>query len=132
MSENPGVSGIHHVGLTVTDLDRSVAWYTSVLGAEGISRFDIGPMSKAMVRLGPVTLSLTSHGAGAVGGPFDEHRAGLDHLSLAVPDIAALRTWASRLDRAGVEHSDVVKGASGSLIAFRDPDNIALEFYTLT
>ncbi|WP_316670224.1 VOC family protein [uncultured Propionibacterium sp.] len=131
MSEDPRITGIHHVGITVSDLGHSLSWYTRVLGFTEVTRFTIGPMSKAMVRLGPVALSLVSHGAAAVGGLFDEHRAGLDHLSLAVPDPDGLRAWAARLDEAGVEHSGVVKGATGSLIAFRDPDNIALELYTL-
>lgn len=131
MSRNPGIAGIHHIGITVTDLQASVEWFTSVLGAEEVERFDIGPMSKAMIRLGDVTLSLVSHGPAGIAGPFDEHRVGLDHLSFAVPNAGVLKTWSGRLDDAGVQHSGIVAGAMGSLLAFRGPDNIALEFYTL-
>ena len=28
------------------------------------------------------------------------------------------------------EHPPIAKGSTGDLLAFRDPDNIALEFYT--
>ncbi|RLP07170.1 VOC family protein [Propionibacterium australiense] len=131
MSANPGIVGIHHIGITVTELPASVEWFVSVLGAEKVAQLDIGPMSKAMIRLGDVMLSLVSHGPAGISGPFDEHRVGLDHLSFAVPSTGALKTWAGRLDGAGVEHSGIVAGATGSLIAFRGPDNIALEFYTL-
>ena len=93
MSAHPQITGVHHIGITVTDLDTSAAWYTRVLGARELRRLDIGPMTKALVRLGPVTLGLVSHGRTAAPGPFDEHRAGLDHLSLAVPDMAGLRAW---------------------------------------
>lgn len=136
MSAYPQITGVHHIGITVTDLDTSVTWYTRVLGARELRRLDrrldIGPMTKALVQLGPVTLGLVSHGRTAAPGPFDEHRAGLDHLSLAVPDTAVLRAWEARLGSAGVENSGIVRGATGALIAFRDPDNIALEFYTLS
>ena len=70
------------------------------------------------------------HGETAVPGPFDERRSGLDHLSFAVADRAALEAWVVRLDAHGVVHSDIVSGATGDLVPFRDPDNIALEFYT--
>ena len=132
MSAYPQITGVHHIGITVTDLDTSVTWYTRVLGARKLRRLDIGPTTKALVQLGPVTLGLVSHGRTAAPGPFDEHRAGLDHLSLAVPDTAVLRAWEARLGSAGVENSGIVRGATGALIAFRDPDNIALEFYTLS
>ena len=49
-----------------------------------------------------------------------------------MPDTAVLRAWEARLGSAGVENSGIVRGATGALIAFRDPDNIALEFYTLS
>ena len=113
MSAYPQITGVHHIGITVTDLDTSVTWYTRVLGARELRRLDIGPMTKALVQLGPVTLGLVSHGRTAAPGPFDEHRE-------------------ARLGSAGVENSGIVRGATGALIAFRDPDNIALEFYTLS
>jgi glyoxylase I family protein len=66
-----------------------------------------------------------------VPGPFNERRTGLDHLSFAVPDRAALEAWVARLDEHNVVHSDIVSGSTGDLVPFRDPDNIALELYTL-
>jgi hypothetical protein len=36
----------------------------------------------------------------------------------------------ARLDEHGVVHSDIVSGSTGDLFPFRDPDHIALEFYT--
>ena len=35
--------GITHVALTVSDIDRSVAWYTKVLGCEPVLDEDTGP-----------------------------------------------------------------------------------------
>jgi catechol 2,3-dioxygenase-like lactoylglutathione lyase family enzyme len=124
------ITGIHHVTLSVTDLNRSVEWYVRVLGFEELRRLTHGGLDKAMLRLGGVTVTFVSHGGLAVPGPFDERRTGLDHLSFAVADRAALEAWMARLDEHGVVHSDIVTGSTGDLFPFRDPDNIALEFYT--
>ncbi len=40
-----------------------------------------------------------------------------------------LEQWASRLDALGIAHGGVVDAPYGSGLSFRDPDNIALEFF---
>lgn len=130
MTELPALDGIHHVTLTVSDLDRSVAWYTETLGFTELQRVAVNGMAKAMLTHGGLLVTLTEHGEFAEPGAFSERRTGLDHLGFAVPDRAALDAWAARLDALGVARGEVTRGRSGDLIAFRDPDNIALEFYT--
>jgi glyoxylase I family protein len=78
-----------------------------------------------------ITVVLVDHADKAQPGPFSERRNGLDHLSFAVADRAALEEWGAHLEAAGVIHSPIKEGSTGSLLAFRDPDNVALEFYTL-
>lgn len=131
MNELPEISGIHHVTLSVNDLEASVDWYSRLLGFEVVKRVTVDGLDKAMLVRGPLRVTFVNHGEYAVRGPFSERRCGLDHLSFAVPDRVALDAWAARLDDAGVNRSDVKRGGTGDLIAFRDPDNIALEFYTL-
>jgi len=46
-----------------------------------------------------------------------------------VKDRAALEEWAHRLDALGIEHGKIVDASYGSGLAFRDPDNIQLEFF---
>lgn len=75
-------------------------------------------------------MTFVDHGETRVGGHFDEHRVGLDHLSFAV-DAAAIEAWGQRLDELHVTRSEIVDGISGRVLSFRGPDNIALEFYTL-
>ena len=130
MSET-AIKGIHHVTLSVSDLDRSLEWYERVLGFELVRRLTHNGLEKGMVRRDGVLVTFVCHGDLAVPGPFDERQAGLDHLSFAVADRAALEAWVSRLDEHHVVHSDIVSGSTGDLVPFRDPDNIALEFYTL-
>ena len=125
------VPAIHHLTLTVTDPAAAAAWYHDTLGFEILRQFEADGLAKVMLTRAGVTLVLDSHGDKAVPGPFSERRNGLDHLSLAVANRAALEAWEAHLEAAGVTHSPLKEGSTGSLIAFRDPDNIALEFYTL-
>jgi catechol-2,3-dioxygenase len=60
---------------------------------------------------------------------FDELRTGLDHLAFRCADRGELGAWALRLDALGVAHGDIVDAPYGSGLSFRDPDNIALEFF---
>lgn len=130
MSETPVVSGIHHVTLSVSDLDRSVAWYRDVLGFQEVRRVHQGGLDKAMLTSHGIVLTFVFHGDAAVPGAFSERRCGLDHLSFAVPDRRTLDAWVERLDEARVVRGEVKSGMTGDLVAFRDPDNIALELYT--
>lgn len=124
MSSFPPVA---HLALTVSDLDRSVAWYSRLFGAEPVAVSDEAAYRFA-AWLQP-SLALHRFAAGTEPTPFSEFRPGLDHLAFACADRAELVVWAARLDELGIEHGDVVDAWYGSGIAFRDPDNIALEFF---
>ncbi|MEZ5086353.1 MAG: VOC family protein [Tessaracoccus sp.] len=130
MNEIPGIRGIHHVTLSVTDLDATIDWFGNVLGFELLTRVTHNGLDKALCRLGSTIVTFVDHGETRVGGHFDEHRVGLDHLSFAV-DAAAIEAWGQRLDELHVTRSEIVDGISGRVLSFRGPDNIALEFYTL-
>ena len=75
-------------------------------------------------------LCLVGH-AGNPGHEFNENRTGLDHLEFIVAQREDLVEWAVRLDELGVEHSTVKEFdyTANSMITFRDPDNIQLEFF---
>ena len=60
---------------------------------------------------------------------LDEHRAGLDHVAFGCADRAELERWQARLDELGIPHGGIVGAHYGSGLSFRDPDNIALEFF---
>ena len=58
--------------------------------------------------------------------PFSEFRVGLDHVSLAVPDLATLEAWQAWLREYDVP-SDLRRSEWGHHLNVRDPDNIAVE-----
>jgi glyoxylase I family protein len=126
------LTGLHHVAINVRDLERSVRWYTDVLGFSVLFPYDTDDFTRRIMRHpSGVVLGLTRHSSADGDAEFNERRTGLDHLAFGVESTDQLDQWAARLDAAGVEHSGVkVTPTTGSaLVAFRDPDGIQLEFY---
>jgi glyoxylase I family protein len=76
-------------------------------------------------------IGLTDHG-GAVDGQFDERHTGLDHLAIAVPDVAAIHAWARRLDDHGVPHSPVTETYAGHHLNLRAPGNFPIELFVMS
>jgi catechol-2,3-dioxygenase len=120
--------GITHVAVTVTDLDRSVPWYTTLFGDEPVLDEDTGPFRHVVYLVGTTLFGLHQFPDRA-DGTFDERRPGLDHVAFGVEDRAALEKWGSKLEEIGVTHGGVVDAGYGSGLSFRDPDGIALELF---
>lgn len=124
--------GVHHVVLTVSDVQCSVDFYTKVLDF----RVNAGSIEDRQVFLvnGDVVL-----GIGLPHDPaqcpdsdkFNEHRMGLDHLSLSVESVDMLKFACQTFDVNGVPHGEIEDlrpfGFPFFVLAFRDPDNIQLE-----
>jgi catechol 2,3-dioxygenase-like lactoylglutathione lyase family enzyme len=125
----PGITGFGHIDLTVTDCERSVQWWEQVMGFKLIHRRERpGFKTLSVIHPSGFGVGLMTH-TNPVTDKFDERAVGLDHLALRVPDRIALEAWAKHLDDLGVEHSGVQEEMGGSLIVFRDPDNIQLELW---
>jgi catechol 2,3-dioxygenase-like lactoylglutathione lyase family enzyme len=120
---------IAHVAITVSDLARSEAWYTKVLGAEPVLDEDTGPFRHIVYALGGTLLGLHGFPDLTTSEAFDERRPGLDHVAFGVGTRAELEAWAEHLESLGVAHGGVIDAHYGSGLSFRDPDNIALELF---
>lgn len=120
----PDFAGVDHVSLTVTDLDRSEAFYTSVLGLLRLA--DFGHARILVHRPTSFVLALVRHDAGD-GGAFTELHTGMDHVGFAVGSREELVEWQRRLEALGVEHTPIRDMEFGHHLNFRDPDHIALE-----
>ena len=129
----PEISGLAHVELSVTDLERSVHWYCRLLDARDVFRAaDAREGIRACAIFEPrskLVLAFTQHDTSV--GPFAASRVGLDHLAFKVTDRAALDAWRARLDELGISHDGIRDEGFAQALAFRDPDGIALEFYFL-
>ena len=119
---------ITHVALTVSDLNRSVPWYRSLFGTEPVLDEDTGPFRHVVWAVGRTLVGLHQFPDGRAG-PFDERRVGLDHLAFACANRGELEQWETKLGELGIENGGIVDASYGSGLSFRDPDNIALEFF---
>ena len=124
-----GFPGLAHVAVTVSDLSRSTPFYEKLFGAPAVLDEDTGPWHHVVWLLGGTLFGIHQHSAPSSSEPFDELRPGLDHVAFGCANRAELEEWVKRLDGLGIKHGGVVDAPYGSGLSFRDPDNIALEFF---
>jgi catechol 2,3-dioxygenase-like lactoylglutathione lyase family enzyme len=128
MADFPPVT---HVALTVRDLSVSVPWYQALFDAQPVLDEDTDPdFHHTVYLLGNTLVGLHQHAKPAPDERFSQFRVGLDHVTFGRADRAELESWTRRLDELGVEHSEIKDRGYGSGVSFRDPDGIALEFFT--
>jgi len=128
----PELLTIAHVSLTVSDLDRSIAWYERVFDAKLVLDDTVSAFRRAaLIVAGQAVIGLQDFPDPADNLPFNERRVGLDHLAFACSSRREVDAWKARLDELGVVNGGVVDAGYGFVLSFRDPDNIALEFFAL-
>ncbi len=132
------VGDVHHLRLTVTDVQRSREFYTGLLGF-GVAVESPPPGDPAaaeafgvlfggvvMIR-GNLIMGLRPMAPAA--DHFDPDRVGLDHLSFSVPSREDLEQAARLFDEHGVTHGAITRLPSFGIdvLSFEDPDGIQLE-----
>jgi glyoxylase I family protein len=129
-------SGFAHVRLTVTDLERSRAFYDDIFGLPVVFELprdaDEATRAQYWFLFGGVIYQLGNSLFGlrpVATDRFDEDRVGLDHVSFTVSGRADLEATATRLEELGFEHSGIKDIGGAFILEFRDPDNIALELF---
>ena len=138
MPEQIPTGEIHHLRLTVTDLERSREFYTQLLGFEVIAESpppdDPSAAEVFKILFGGVVMSRGSLIMGlrpmaASGERFDPNRVGLDHLSFGVASRDDLERAVRLLDERGVAHGQITALASFGIdvLPFEDPDGVQLE-----
>ena len=96
-SNKAATRGVHHVGLTVPDLDRTRRFFSDALGFEQVG--EVPDYPAVFLSDGTVMLTLWQLEDPARALPFDRKRViGLHHLPLTVPDAVALDALHERLE----------------------------------
>lgn len=123
-----------HVGLNVSSLPRSIAFYREALELELMNESSAPGREFAFLgRNGKLILTLWQQSSG----DFDKHRPGLHHLSFEVTDLDQVRAAEHRLRalQTPMLYDGIVPHAEGvpsGGIFFTDPDGIRLEIYART
>jgi glyoxylase I family protein len=137
------VGPVHHIRLTVTDVDRARDFYTDVLGfqvaVEGPPPEDdphyqlvVDNLQNGIVMMNAgMLLGLRPVDAerAAAGDRFDPFRVGLDHLSFNTGSVEDLEAAVRVLDERGVTHGELTELPMFGIavLPVRDPDGIQLE-----
>jgi glyoxylase I family protein len=99
----PSLAGLHHLGVSVTDLERSLRFYCDVVGADVLVDDATSVASPAFVgraailSLGGRVFDLYEHSRNG-GERFDPAHTGLDHLALEARSPEELQVWAAWID----------------------------------
>ncbi len=120
---------ITHVALTVSDLDRSRPWYRALFDTDPLIDEDTGPFHHVVWLMGTTLVGIHQFPDLKSADPFDERRPGLDHLAFGCANRSELEAWETRLNALEIANGGIVGAPYGSGLSFRDPDNIALEFF---
>ncbi len=145
------IAGLLHTGLTVSDLDRSVAFYRDVLGLELVSQWDSAqPYLRSIVGFPDAELRIALLRLPSVAAPFGHHielleyrsprgvrpdartfNPGNVHVAFVVENLdaayAELKAKGVRFKSAPVA-IDHGRNKGGKAVYFLDPDDITLEF----
>jgi len=120
-----------HIGLNVTDLRRSMAFYQEVFGFDALAESRDAGRSFVFLGYGDaLVLTLWEQSTGA----FPADRPGLHHLSFQVDSMDQVREAEGRARSVGARifHGGVVPHQEGSAsggVFFADPDGIRLEVF---
>lgn len=126
-----------HVRLTVTDIDRSRAFYDAVFGFP--LAFEAPPADADQETKDQLSFLfggvIYQFGGGLLGlrpvapdgDRHDADRVGLDHLCFTVASQADLQDAVVVLDDLGIAHEGIKDIGVGHILEFRDPDDISLE-----
>jgi len=127
-------SGVHHVDLVVSSIERSLPFYRDLLGPLGWHRMGEveGEQGETIWYLSGPGTSIGLREAASQGGlPYDRYRVGLHHLAVEAPSRAAVNDRADWLIAQGAE---IESGPQEYwympgyyAVFFYDPDGMKLE-----
>ena len=121
------VSGINHVAIVTADLDRFVAFYTSVFELTPVFEETTPAFRHAILRAGTSAWlhpAEVAQGAHAAGLPDMFARGHIDHIALLAPDAEAFAVIRERLLERSATRGVVEDLGAMHALWFEDPDGM--------
>ena len=125
-------SGVHHVDLVVSSIERSLPFYRELLGPLGFHRIGEveGERGETIWYFGGPGSSIGVRQAQSLGG-IDRYRVGLHHVAVAAPSRAVVDERHAWLERVGATietpPQEYAYMPGYYAVFFYDPDGIKLE-----
>ncbi len=128
------MKGINHVGIAVVDMDKTVSFYTEVLGLSMSREYNIKARNLRIVflQVGNQELELLQYDyvEPSEKGQRAHKNQGINHIALEVDDI---KSYIPKLKEQGVEFIDQeprdVFGGPMKILDFWGPDQVIIELY---
>jgi catechol 2,3-dioxygenase-like lactoylglutathione lyase family enzyme len=124
------VDGVHHLTFLTDDMDRLIAFYVRVFGAEVTLDMTEEGVRHAFLEVGPTTVL---HPFQILEGPPPPRpapmfsRGRLDHFALLAPTEEAFRELRRRIEGEGAADGDVRDMRAFWIMGYFDPDGAAHE-----
>lgn len=126
--------GLNHLALITNDMDTTVRFWHGVIGAPLVATIGTDTFRHYFFSFGPSStvaffeyIGKHTNELAKPAGVFDERAGQFDHLSMDLPDEAALLALRRRLHDAGSDVTEVIDHGLMHSIYFSDPNGIALE-----
>lgn len=126
--------GLNHLALITNHMDATVRFWHGVMGAPLVATIGTDTFRHYFFRFGAQSsvaffeyIGERADQIAKPAGVFDARAGQFDHLSMDLPDEAALVALRARLEAEGSEVTEVVDHGLMRSIYFTDPNGIALE-----
>ena len=123
------INQVDHIAINVFDIDKSIDFYTHILGLKRLQTVDCGAFDITYIELPKGSrLELFDYHAKNHVNPREESEAGLRHIAFEVEDVAAHE---KSLRAKGVEitlPTCELPNLGARVLLFLDPNGVTLEF----
>lgn len=122
---------VHHIAITVNNLEESLNFYTNILGFKTVKSFERKDMGAktTFVELNDFQIELWQFNDMITNSePLDNIKVrGIRHIAF---EVTNLKDKIKELQKKGLKFSEIKMGANSHYYSFTsDPNEVALEFY---